>query len=414
MEARDDGPRVRPIPLDDGPEPVDPSEHDAARPSSQRPWIPLTLALVGIAVAVTTVSVFGALRFDDPEPPASDEFAATDTDEEGSTTTATTVPPRLDELLPGTTDRLTLMAERDGDLYALLWDPTFREPKAMALDIDETSASSFTAARFDRSGRMVAVERCGNLRCDLFAGTPTDLGTTADVSNVISFTWHASEVGRIAWVTASRDGYDVVAGELNPLSGTIEDRQVLFTMPDLARLVQWDGLGFVLQATVGDMMTSAVDPQGSTLWERPGMATTATDRIVAVATAIPVSSDSTAAADAMAWGIVDRLTGDLLPGADPAGSSIVFVAASESADLVGQISARDTGPYSLRVSGGDLSAQRIVTIQQRYTPTGFIGDGTYFLLIGGDRGLVFVNWNRGTSHEVTAPDGYRILGVDLG
>ncbi len=415
MEAWDDGDRVRPIPLDHGDEPmagtdhvVAPEDTHAARDPRQRPWIPLTLAIVGVAIAVTSVSIFGALRFDDDPPPDEDAFAADVTDEEGSTTTATTLPPRLDELLPAVTDRLTLMAERDGVLHALLWDPTFREPKAVPLDIEETPAARFSRAWFDRSGRFVAVERCGSLRCDLYTGTPTDLGSDPDVSGLIGFVWHATEVGRIAWVSPTEGEYAVVAGDVNPLSGSIEDEEILFTTPNPIRLVQWDAFGFVVQSTVPGATTSALDGNGSPVWERPGISTTATERIVALATS---AEDGDTARQ---WQLLDRATGDEIPGSEAMEPTIVFVAASESADLVARLSARETGPYSLRVSGGDLSAQRIVTIQQRYAPAGFTDDGAYFMLVGGDRSLVFVQWNQGSSHEVTAPEGYRILGFDLG
>jgi hypothetical protein len=45
---------------------------------------------------------------------------------------------------------------------------------------------------------------------------------------------------------------------------------------------------------------------------------------------------------------------------------------------------------------------------------GFTDDGTYFMLADGARSLVFIDWNRTASHEVMAPVGYRVLGLDLG
>lgn len=421
-DGRDDGRRVRPVPLDDesGAPVIDESGAVARRPTgrrdrpAKRPWIPLLLAVAGVAVVVTSVSVFGALQFDDPQPPADDEFAANTTDDEGSTTTATTLPPRLDELLPHVTDRLTLIAVRDGALHALLWDPSFREPKAIPLDLEETPAASFTGAWFDRSGRQVAVERCGPLRCDLFVGSPTDLGTDPDLTDVISFAWHATEIGRIAWVTPSGDGgYAIVVGDVNPLSGRIEQAVSAFTVGEPVRIVQWDGVGFILQNTGkgAAARATAVDAAGAPLWERTGSVTTATDTIAALATYVDgADGDQTQ----VVWGLVDRSTGVEVEEAGTIEPTSVFVGASESADLVAQLSARGSGPYSLRVSGGSMAAQRIVTVQQRYAPLGFTDDGTYFMLVDGARNLVFVDWNRTASHEVVAPEGYRILGLDLG
>ncbi len=371
------------------------------------------LALLGVAVVVTSVSVFGALRFDEPPPPTDDEFAADVTDDEGSTTTATTIPPRLDDLLPDLTDRLTLVAERDGQLLTLLWDPSFREPQVVALDIEETPAARFTEARFDRGGRLVAVERCGELRCDLFVGTPTDLGRSPDLRGTLEYRWHATEVGRIAWVTPAGEGYEIRTGEVNPLSGAIEDQSVAFAVAQPVRIIQWDGLGFVLRDMGKGSVarTVAADPTGEPLWERAGSATSATDRIVAVQVMTEPADSATPRTE---WSLVDRLTGEDLSATGTIEPTAVFVGTSESADLVAQLTARDTGPYSLRVSGGSLSAQRIVTIQQRYAPVGFTDGGTYFVLTNGDGNIVFVRWNQGSSHEVVAPDGYRIIGLDLG
>ena len=60
----------------------------------------MAIAAVAIVAVIGSVTVFGALRFDEPAPPAEDEFSSFDTDEEGSTTT-TTFPPTLEDLLPG-------------------------------------------------------------------------------------------------------------------------------------------------------------------------------------------------------------------------------------------------------------------------------------------------------------------------
>lgn len=411
MEAWDDGPRVRPIPLDD--DAHDRDEPSGAHPAGSRSWVPVTLTITAVAVAVASVALFGTLRFDDPPPAPIDEAAAETPEDAASTTTAAPLPPRLDELLPGVTDRLTLMAVRDGTLNALLWDPSFREPKPIPLDIEETPGARFTGAAFDRSGRLVVVERCSNLRCDLYGGAPTELGTTPDVTGTLGFTWHGSEVGRLAWVAPSGAGYDIVTGRVNPLSGGIDDTTDQFTIDEPVRLVRWDRLGFVLQSTGSVTRTIGVDPEGAVLWDRPGQASTATERIVAISNAVP-ADDGEQETDALAWSLVDRTTGESIPDGDTIAPAIVFVGASESADLVGRLSARDTGPYSLRVSGGELSAQRVVTIQQRYEPIGFTDDGAYFVLLGDAANIVFVAWNQGSSHEVAVPDGFGVLGLDLG
>lgn len=346
--------------------------------------------------------MFGALRFEDTEPADVASFSATSRDAQGSTTTATTLPPRLEELLPGITDRLTIVAENDGEAVTLLWDPSFRVPKAIPLGVSSSSRSRLGAALFDRGGRFVAIEKCNAQQiCDLHVGLPADVGTKPDVENSLGFTWHASEVGRLAWVQASEGDYTVYTATANPLTKSIDDVESAVVLDELVRLVQWDNHGFVAQHVVGDTRTIALAPDGGEMWTMAGMATTATESIVGV-----VDSET-------GWSIVERTTGTSLGTSAPA-EELLYVAASDSAELIARLSVRSAQYYSLTVTGGDLAAPRIVTVEQQYEPLGFTDDGTYFLFLSGSETVVFVDWNRGAARLVAAPDGYSVIGIDVG
>jgi hypothetical protein len=403
MEAWDDGDRVRPIPIEDEDVAFDDRSESPRpdKPGSQRPWLPLVIAVSAVVIVVTSVSVFGALRFDDPEPADPAAFSATTTNEDGSTTTATTLPPRLEETLPGITDRLTLIAERENVAWVLLWDPSFREPKAVSLDVESPPLSRLTRALFDRGGRTVAVEMCTARNCDLYIGTPSDVGATPDIERTLGFIWHASEVGRIAWIEPADDGYRLFTGTANPLSKTVENVEARFDLDEPLRLVQWDAHGFVVGSFIDTIETMAYTYEGEVAWTVPGSASTGTDTIVAV-----VDSES-------GWSIIDRRDGLPLDASAPA-EELVYVTASDSAELIARLTEREQGYYSLTVSGGDLRAPRIVTIEQRYSPLGFTDDGMYFLFLSDEETVVFVDWNRGSAREISAPDGYRVIGIDVG
>jgi len=404
MEAWDGRDRVRPIPIEDGDDvPVEHGEPPRRRRRSRsRPWLPLLIAIIAVVIVVGSVSIFGALRFEDPEPADVASFSATTLDEEGSTTTATTLPPRLEELLPGITDRLTLITEHEGAAVTLLWDPSFRIPKSIPLGVSSTSRSRLKMALFDRGGRFLAVEKCDAQQiCDIHVGLPADVGPKPDIENALGFTWHASEVGRIAWVPAARDGYTVYTGTANPLSKSLTETQPQFTLPELPRLVQWDNLGFVVTYPIKPERTVALTPDGTEVWARSGRGTTATESIV------PVVDGSEG------WSMVDRDTGEPMGASAPA-EELLYVATSDSAELVARLSVRSDEYYSLTVTGSDLSAPRIVTVEQQYEPLGFTDDGTYFLFLSGSEAVVFVDWNRGAARQVAAPDGHSVIGIDVG
>lgn len=411
MEAWDDGRRVRPIPIEDddvtferGAEPPRPPR----RPS--RPWLPLLIAVTAVVIVVASVTVFGALRFDDTSAADEDAFAPILDDEEGSSTTATTLPPRLDEILPSTTDRLTMIAVDEDGLWTLLWDPSFRVPKAVPLDGGFEPELERASADFDSSGRFVAVSQCVDgavsFSCALHVGMPADIGFEPDASRVSSYVWHSSKVGAIAWIQTTDETSELITGEVNPLSGEIVDRTAGEPIANGTHLVRWDSRGFVL-STGGTLPmggTVVTDGLGTELWRSDGAPFTASESLVGL-----VGTDGT-------WEVVDRLSGRPLDSA-PAGSiedSVVFVATSDRTDLIGRVDAGGDS-LSLTVTGGGMQAPRIVTIERGFNPVGFTADAQYFVLSAPNGyEIAFVDWRTGATRVAAVPDNYRVLAIDLG
>jgi hypothetical protein len=414
MDMWDDRDKVRPIPIEEDTHDFGPGAETVVRtPRPHLPWMPLAIAMIALVIVGISLSAFGALRFDDPPAQEEDAFAPENRDDEGSTTTVTALPPRLDELLPGTTDRLTMIAVSDAGVWALLWDPSFREPKAVPLNPDQIAADGVDLALFDSAGRSVAFRRCPEDvverrlagdddpgACDVYVGTPTDIGITPDISDAASFIWHASEVNRIAWVQTYPDGTSdpsVFSASVNPLSGELQDQRHEVQLTQPGELIQWDVHGFV----VSDGTTTAYSPQGEALWSIDGFASSGTESAVAVGR------------DGTTWSLVDRLDGSEIVGSLP-NESLLFVATSDQADLVGRLAAFGTS-YSLTINGGGMQAPRILNLKAEHIPIGFSTEGRYFLFQSEEGNTIsFVDWRTGAAKDVTAPPGYRIIGLDLG
>ena len=117
--------------------------------------------------------------------------------------------------------------------------------------------------------------------------------------------------------------------------------------------------------------------------------------------------------DGTTWTLVDRRSGQPVESTDDLRDGAVFVATSESSDLIGTLAIRGDGSATLEVTGGDLRAKRVVSVPDDLVPVGFTEDGSFFLLIG-DAQVAFVDWNRGGTRTATLPPGYRIIGLHLG
>ena len=407
MEAWDNDDKVRPIPIEDddaadgfAPVPAPPTREHS---STQRPWIPLLVSSTAVALVVVTVSLLGGLRFDESPTTPPDAFTASDVDEEGSTTTATTIPPRLDEVLPDTTQRLTIIARNGDGLWALLWDPSFREPKAVPLDIPvDTTGGNGEVAIFDRGGTFVAVKACKETVCGVYVGTPTDLHKADEIPPSATFVWHATEVGKLAWAPFGAEGAQVTTATVNPLSGALTKQEPSLTLGAGEKLHRWDTQGFITTTNVG---TTAYDPSGAVRWSHDGFqAQSATDLNVAMFD--PLAG----------WQFVDRATGATVGIPDLSLNSadgFVWISTSESADLIARTV---EGPTStgLEIVGGPIAAKRIVTIEPGVVPLRFTEQGHYFVFVNNSATeMTFVDWARSASYRLELPADMSMVGFHL-
>ncbi len=407
MEAWDNDDRVRPIPIEDeDANGLTPLAHtpNRERASTTRPWIPLVVSSIAVAATVVTVSLLGGLRFDDSPATPPDVFASPDVDADGSTPTptATAVPPRLDEVLPDTNQHLTIIARNGEGLWALLWDPSFREPKAVPLDIPVGDDES-VIARFDRGGSFVAVSTCIPDNCGVYVGSPTEPTRAEEIPPGSSFVWHATEVGRIAWAEYRTDsGGAVTTATVNPLSGALTKQEVAFNLAPGESLRYWDSRGFIAVTSSG---STAYDTDGTIQWQFDDLhAVSATDVNV-----VMLDQEGN-------WQFVDRVLGtpvEIKGLGSTTGDGSVWISTSESADLV----ARSVGgrtSTALEVVGGPIFAKRIVSVQPNLLPFRFTEQGHYFVFVNQKATeMTFVDWARSASYRLSLPNGMTMVGFHL-
>jgi len=361
-----------------------------------RPWIALALSAVAVLTAVGAVAAFGSLEFNDPEPPEPQEFASGAQNDEDADTPPDTLPPRLEDSLPNLTDRLTLVAIVDGTLQTLLWDPSFRVPKAYDLPIEGVDADTDIEATFDSGGRTLAVTVTTPQSKRVYLGDPTNVGRSPDIVGPESLIWHASQVGAIAWVARGPgDMWDLHTGKVDPLSGTITNDVVVTQFATPVGLVRWDSSGFVVNQ--GSSVV-ALDDQGDSQWQMKGVAVSGSATLLAVIAPDDSASDTR-------WVITDRVSGDATAQQVTGSPGEIWVTTSRDTDLIAEVAASFETTRVL-VDGPNLAAKRIVQVDRHVAPIGFTSSGEYLQFhLFDSNDLVFVNWRT---------DNMTIMGSDLG
>lgn len=366
----------------------------------------MLLAGGSIILVFGAVSLFGALELDSPEDSDPPSFGSqVGGSAEIVDSPPATLPPTLEESLPGLSDRLTLAALTREGFVTLLWDPSFRIPREYPLSIDVSGDASSAFAAFDSGGRTLAVGRDLPDGYSVYLGEPTDLGSDPDLVANSPIIWHATEVGALAWIADDADGVPALhTGVANPLSGDLMKQDLVTLVDESSRIVRWDSNGFILD---DGTEVHSLNPDGRVLWSRQGSAISATPSLV-------VTTTSSAESDQPRWSILERATGDPsdVTIADSRGN--LDVVASMDLDIVAAIT-RSDARSSITVSGPDLVAKRIVQVDDDVTAIGFSPGNAYIVFErNGTNDLVFVNWRTGATHALEIPDIYEILAMDLG
>ena len=415
MEAWDDEQRVRPIPVDDGASPDSAgfasTGSGASGDGPRRPWLPLVLAAAAAVIVVGSVATFGAVQDQDP-PPADAAFVDDTTDTDVFTTTAPPVA-TLQETVTGITSRLTLIANGPNGPTALLWDPSFIQPKPLPIDIDPDSdveTISLTSATFDAGGDFVAVTT-PILESDFESvriGTPTDVSHAVLVATT-SHRWHASEVAHIAWIEILNGTATLKTARVNPLSKTLMDEASVTEVPPAATLLQWDARGFVLNTGVDEVL--ALSPNGDESWRIDAVGLAASASLVLV---VEPGTDPSLVAQVTTLDRSGSTVDELFSVPITNDIRSRFIHMSANTDLAARIDVRESRTR-IEVYGAELAANRVLQYNDDIDPIGFTSNDQYFVFgADGSNDLIFVNWNIGRIQELNVPDQYNVVGFDLG
>lgn len=420
MEAWDDEQRVRPIPIEDDSssdfELDAPSVADPGDEPPRRPWLPITLAAVAVAIVLGSVASFGALQETDP-PPADAAFTEPEPEEEVFSP-PTTVAVSLQDTIPGVTDRLTLLANGPSGPTALLWEPSFIQPKPLTVVtfgiVDpppSDPALRLRSATFDAGGDFVAVTGIsgGEDTEVLRVGTPTDVSAVS-LDTATSFVWHATDVAHLAWIDLNAEGVPTLfTARVNPLSKALMDQKEFDGVTASSSLVRWDSDGFVLNTGLGEIL--ALAPSGDEQWRAEGIALAASATMI-LTTATDADPDRLASASSLDRSGVE--VGVLFDEEVDEALISRTVAISGNTGLVARIDVRQERTR-IELKGSAFTGTRIIQYNDDVEPIGFTSNDKFFVLkADGTNDLIFVNWGFGSIHVLSVPDQFGVVGFDFG
>lgn len=375
-----------------------------------RPWLPLAVSSAAVVALIGAVAFLGAVE--SPDAPGTDPnvFSLTTIPDPDAPTTEV-LPPTLEEAIPGTTDRLTLITTDGEALWTLVWDPSFRVPKPY--ELLSPGVDLWTAASFDTAGRLVAATGTSAIEVrsrDVWLGPPTEIDNTPDIEDTQSIAWHASEVSRLAFVTTtygadSESTFPLWTAEIDALTNSLSEPTLVAEFDLSANIVRWDGNGFVMQ--IGDR-TVALDPTGKEIWSVDGRAHSASPKFV------PHVRQTSQGPE---WNLIDRATGDQISLTDfgiEATATATDIVAAQSNDLFAAATYREDRT-TITIFGSRRSARRIVQVEGDPRMDQFTSDAAYLILELSDANdLIFLDWRSGAVHRFDVPDDHEVLAINLG
>ncbi len=410
MNTRDDHELVRPIGIDhdDGADPDRlATQHATSESTERRRWLPLAISISAIVLVIGVVSAFGALQFDEAASQDPAVFAS-NAGEADTTQGSSALPPRLDELVPGLNDRLTLVVETEDGLRSLVWEPSFRIPEPHTLSVGTLGRTDAVTVKFDSAGRSIAIGVPSSVGTDVYLGSPTEMSKQPSLIDVSSFAWHATQAGSIAWIARdAAGGTQLHSATLDPLSGSVVEN-IVINLDSSASIIRWDAAGFLINSLLNDdMAVISLNPDGSQLWSRRGVATSASRSIVA--TMVPDETKHY-----KRWVVIDRASGEPVGQPIDGSPADVWMTTSLDTNLIGVVAMFDRRT-SLTINGPRIATRRIIQIDTRVSPIGFSATSEYFLFDALDSNdIVFVNWRTGATHTVPIPSEYEVISQRVG
>lgn len=398
MEARDSGPKIRPLPVDDLD--VDAPQQTPIEP--KRRWTPLVVIAVG-AIAFGVIAT--GLGPGKPDSVGGQTTAPPATIAEASPATTTTIlpePPTLAEMIPFAENGMQLVAvsntsARIGEWYPDASAPTFgntiMQPRSAAFNIDGTRV-------------MVQTWSGGDTALTV---TETGGANPLHLRNVTSGRWHPDDPDLLAWTEYdSRTGSDTIV-KVADLSG---DRSAgisplnEFVLEGEQTIRAWGDWGF---ATAKDLAVLLAHPDRS----QPALTASVSTFIfdpdgleigIATGTLFDAAADGTL--------LLGDLTGDEpmpylrnpdgsiteLPGLDVGASDYQITADGQ---WVLAVTLQADGHTSILARAVNTRSTRLTSVEQAARVVGTMaGDRALVLQEVQSNDLVFKDWSSGAEYRV--------------
>lgn len=250
MEARDSGPKIRPLPVDDLD--VDAPQQTPVEP--KRRWVPLVVIVAG-AIAFGVIATGLGPGEPDSVGGRTTTPPATIGDEPPPTTTTLPQPPALREFLPFADDGLKLVSLSATTAGVGGWDADAAHP------VFHTNITRPQTAAFNVDGTRVAVAMSTS-RGSAFVIDEAAGGNPTYVRGATSGRWHPTDPSLFAWSEPDDDAGMRTVIRVGDLSGDTSaglTALVDFTLEGEHLLRAWGDWGFATE-TAG--VTFVFDPDG--------------------------------------------------------------------------------------------------------------------------------------------------------
>ena len=426
--------------------PLPPREpEDTPPPEPQRRLGAAVPALVGLGVVALTA--IGLAVSAGAPPPESDPTERPALAESGAvadlTTTTTTQPPRLAELVPDIEGPLQLLQGTGDRTTVAYWPADARSPRLYETSIPRGSSATLSPVGFDTSGTYLAYLVARPQGYDLHVGVATTQQAVQEGSPfVTSAAWHPADTGRLAWLvrTSNFNPTDtklstLVTGEANP-RGLLEAEDVTEIAAGF-ELAAWGDWGFALNGPAAVQasavtewpdgtervspleITIILDPTGAVLATAPGRVVggNASGNLIVIGRETAYQSTGVAEEDAGNLGfrqapvvlpegvnVTDHLfrviatEDDLFPSGTPVPDAMAI---SPNGQRLAVVSVTTAGTSRVRAVALEFGVDRLIPVPQSLVLVGFVDDGQYLALAGTEEPeLVLVNWRTGAQHRI--------------
>ena len=359
---------------------------------------------VAIAGLISAVALFGAVEFQDIPVVGPEAFTPTTIVEQDSIP-INELALTLEETIPGIMDRLTMLTTNRDTIWTLAWDPSARAPRASVAVANKQM--DWTSASFDTGGRLVAVLGARDSQGEgeeVRFGSPGSVVDTPRLRDVRSLKWHAVDVARLAFIRSVEDLITLEVVEIDFLTQTPKNPDVVRRFTELPRIIRWDNQGFILQ--MGNE-TVALDPQGNLLWRADGWARTSSPGFV------PQVRQTDGG---VRWFHIDRDTGQATSFADLGVNDDAVrteIVTSKNTNIFAAATRRKEAT-TITVGGLSLIAPLTAYIFEEVSPYEFTSDAAFLILKSPESNdLTFLDWRAGTFHRLEVPDQGTVIAVKV-